>query len=964
MAGRRITTGNAFCGSVGSNARAEYAVVGDMINLAARLMAAAGVGSILCDENTRDSSESFVQFGSAMEIPVKGKSENVRVYSVHREQIKTKLDAAYLKDTVHALPYGCDQIVEQVPLLGSRWLRQDRSDEMHRVLVVSGESGTGKTMLLRYFLHHNSRCFMGSGDPIESSLEFHAWRGIVRELVLITIRPPTSTASSFALAGGNSPGGPDVLSGDDDNQSRLSIDDSEAEGNTPPNLSYSSGRGSDSAPGPLRRARTSDTSTLETFHEEMESPSCPEVLDHLPTSPQYFRGTVVGTGRTSVLKYLVLTRRISNAMLCVLNDLLPYAQGGPSEGLLLEKGEERSRVLEQVLFLIVEAVSAHKPILLTFDNAQWIDPMSWGLICRIVEELPSVYFLVATRTGHLTFHHAAYELFERNAVVKKMEIRYFSYQVTSLFLCQHYHIAIMDTQLLEFVYARTDGNPAALIKLMNAMIDAKYIQVDPATGNIAILHDLDDLDTQVPQHTRVRVMSCIDLLDDLAHMTLKVMSVNPDPIEQRLLNGILSRFIGAERKDSTSEIPGIALKAPRSESSLSPLMQVRAALAGCEKNGIITIDDHNKLLFFNSTEMRLVVYDTMLPSQRQMLHGLYADYLRDVIAGPSSSRARSSAQLRRTTSASNLPEALHLRPNEAAASVSTANASGENQHLQFAVLGYHLSRAGSDRAAIDAYHKAAEGAIEVKEFGFATDCIQLSYKILDAAHRARKLSELDYILLRSRIEFMRGAVAVERSEWDLAITHLSYIVRLCQRKGSILRRYSSTIRSDGSMMRLESVFSSTNLTSVAPASTLIGRPAERVQQPQPIGCFPLFSGRPFWLANLRTKGLMLHIGMFLNGGKQRKRRSGGAPGSPRGNAVSAGISAAARVSPGPRMNRLGSGRVQPEETLEVLSQVNFYRKRAEVLIKKIGRSKKKQEEMSRDIQLLTLKSLQRRTHRR
>lgn len=955
MAGRRITTGNAFCGSVGSNARAEYAVVGDMINLAARLMTAADMGSILCDENTRDSSESFVQFGHATEIPVKGKSENVRVYSVQREQIKTKLDAAYLKDTVHALPYGCDQIVEQVPLLGSRWLRQDRTEDLHRVLVVSGESGTGKTMLLRYFLHHNSRCFMGSGDPLESSLEFHAWRGIVRELALMTIRPPTSTTGSYAWSTSDSQGDYDVQGGDDDRHSRMSVMDTEAEGWT---MTHSSD--GDNITGQARRTRTSDASTLGTFHEEMESPVYPGAVHRLPTSPQYFRGSVVGAGRTAVLKYLVLTRRISKAMLCVLNDLLPYTQAGSNEGLLLEKGEERTRVLEHVLFLIVEAVSAHKPILLTFDNAQWIDPMSWNLIRRIVEELPSVYFLIATRTGHLTFHHAAYDLLELSTVVKKMEIRYFSYQVTSLFLCQYYHIAIMDTQLLDFVYARTDGNPAALIKLMSAMMDANYIQVDSVTGNIAIVHDLDDLDTQVPQHTRVRVMSCIDLLDDLAHMTLKVMSVNPDPVEQKLLNGILSRFLAADRKDSTSEIPGIALRAPRSQSSLSPLMQVRAALAGCEKNGIITVDDHNKLLFFNSTEMRLVVYDTMLPSQRQMLHGLFADYLRDMISNPSS-RARATAQLRRSPSAANIPSVADLRSNEATSSATTVNVDDEGLHLQFAVLGYHQSRGGSDRAAIDAYHKAAEGAIALKEFGFATDCIQSSYKILDAAHRAHKISELDYILLRSRIEFMRGAVAVEKGEWDIAITHLSYIIRLCQRKGSILRRYSSTVRSDGSMVRLESMFSSAALTSVAP-TTLIRdvsrRQVERVQQPQPTGCLPLLAGRPSWLANLRTKGLMLQIGMFSSGEKKRKRRAGGSSGSPRGNAVSAAASI------GPRISRIGSGRVLPEETMEILNQVNFYRKRAEVLIKKISRSKKKQEEMSREIQMLTLKSLQRRTSRR
>lgn len=43
--------GTTFCGTVGSTARREYAVVGDIVNLSARLMAAAK-GRILCDRPT------------------------------------------------------------------------------------------------------------------------------------------------------------------------------------------------------------------------------------------------------------------------------------------------------------------------------------------------------------------------------------------------------------------------------------------------------------------------------------------------------------------------------------------------------------------------------------------------------------------------------------------------------------------------------------------------------------------------------------------------------------------------------------------------------------------------------------------------------------------------------------------------------------------------------------------------
>lgn len=44
-----VTTGKVFCGAVGSHIRREYALIGDVVNLSARLMGKAGDGGILCD---------------------------------------------------------------------------------------------------------------------------------------------------------------------------------------------------------------------------------------------------------------------------------------------------------------------------------------------------------------------------------------------------------------------------------------------------------------------------------------------------------------------------------------------------------------------------------------------------------------------------------------------------------------------------------------------------------------------------------------------------------------------------------------------------------------------------------------------------------------------------------------------------------------------------------------------------
>lgn len=954
-----VTTGNAFCGSIGSNVRAEYAVVGDVINLAARLMSAAQIGEVLCDDKTRDETKELIEYLEPQEISVKGKSAQVKVYPVQHQQTKTSLDPNLLLDSAHALPYGCEQIVENVPLFGSSSLRSDRrggitaatainAHPQHRVLIVAGETGTGKTMLLRHFLSHHGRCFMGSGDPVDATNEFHAWGGIVREMTTRTVKMAKgSLIADLSFTGETSQRNyedridsvvavnqePDAeFAGAD--ASALATDESRPAAKVVDLRSFTGERSNSEA-----SVASSEKSTLSTALHQLGMLALSRPMDSLTSTYE----------RVAVVDYLVHKARISRSMVPILNDLLPYDQLYQGSFGAFMRGEERSKALEHIIFSMVEALSAHKPILLIFDNAQWMDGMSWSLVLKVLEELPNVYCLIGTRSQSRAMNQPLFELIEQLPYVKRQELRRFSYQVTSLFLCQHYHIAIMDTQVLDFVYARTDGNPAELMKLMEFMIASKYIAIDRVSGVVTILSDLDDLDMQVPQYTRARVMSCIDALDGLAQLAIKVISTNPEPVEERMVNRILNMFLTADRDDSGNDLEGggFKLKVAPSDSGLSIQKQVRIGLAECEKEAILTIDDHKKMLFFNSEEMRLVVYDTMLPSQREALHALYCHWFREATGGGESSQTSPG------------PRSL---PKIGSGTSGTENAVGRTpmqQYQQLAMLGYHLSRSDSTKTALEAYLKASEQAIEAKELAFATDCMQSSFKILDDQPRTRKLNDLDYILLRSRVEFMRGAIAVEKSEWENAITHMSYIIRLCQRKGSVLRRYSSSVHYDG--MFESTAKTSSVLNSINPSSLGLRRSSAVLSA---LGILHLDPSDSLWyiemqercmpaLVNLRGFSAWTH----RTTSKLLRRRSS------KSRLQTLGATATPIATPrggGSGLMRMISSRsrIQPEETLVALNQVNFYRRKAEILIKKICDSKHKQEGMSRDIQRLTQRSLQ------
>ncbi|RME47338.1 MAG: hypothetical protein D6796_07800, partial [Caldilineae bacterium] len=170
-----LNSGFVFAGNVGSVARHEYSVMGDEVNLTARLMGVAKEGEVLVSHSTARHVEGEFELLEKEAVKVKGKSQPVRNFVVtgvrQRPQRWANLTSSPIIGREEELQIGREAVE-----------RAKSGDGV--VLVISGVSGIGKTRLAEEIAWFGEQGGMellaGACLSYGKTMTYHPWADILR----------------------------------------------------------------------------------------------------------------------------------------------------------------------------------------------------------------------------------------------------------------------------------------------------------------------------------------------------------------------------------------------------------------------------------------------------------------------------------------------------------------------------------------------------------------------------------------------------------------------------------------------------------------------------------------------------------------------------------------------------------------------------------------------------------------
>ncbi|MEZ4629719.1 MAG: adenylate/guanylate cyclase domain-containing protein [Deinococcales bacterium] len=185
LLGMGMSKGSMRTGAYGSRSRQTYGVLGDAVNLAARLMMKAEAGEILLDEAMAQIAQSLTGEYALKQLeplPLKGKTGLFKAFL---------LEPKPARDLEH--PLGLENMRYSLPMVGrekelKRLITMIKlSQQAGQLIILKAEAGMGKSRLIAELIREPSlkgfSIYLGEAQSYGQNMAYFAWRNIFRGLL-------------------------------------------------------------------------------------------------------------------------------------------------------------------------------------------------------------------------------------------------------------------------------------------------------------------------------------------------------------------------------------------------------------------------------------------------------------------------------------------------------------------------------------------------------------------------------------------------------------------------------------------------------------------------------------------------------------------------------------------------------------------------------------------------------------
>ncbi|KAJ3261952.1 hypothetical protein HDU77_000540 [Chytriomyces hyalinus] len=495
-----LSTGDLLFSHMGSSIRSEAGLLGDVVNVAARLMIfnkAEGY-NIFCDYDTHEATTELYQHAEIGLHMLKGKLEPVSIWAIKNSKLGLDNLKVNHKDKRN---FGYTEEKAKVNTIFSKWM----VDGCQSVLIVEGPSGMGKTSLMDNALvsmnKHDAKIVIIRGTEIERNTPLFPIKSLMRSL--FRIFGQMSELEKAELASANQgvlfPNSIDAVIPE------IKIDGS-------PDIIYAGGSNSPTpAPMPSPALSTKKTGTRRKPSKQVVNAALAQVDE----SPEAIKNFVTACGENA--EYIP-----------ILQSVMDWVDKKDTDATKDMTADERRDKLRSMILHIIKAMTECLKIAVLCDDLQFMDVNTLELLCTIIQTTTKTLFFLFSRPFTI-YKLNSIENLKYMACTTHLQLNGLSVLDTQKMLVWKFRdigATSIDKELLRVIHLRSSGSPFFLDKLADTLL-ATLPRVISCDERGVVISSASDIDYQeiLAINVESAILVTFDQLDHHFQELLRVASV-------------------------------------------------------------------------------------------------------------------------------------------------------------------------------------------------------------------------------------------------------------------------------------------------------------------------------------------------------------------------------------------------------------------------------------------------------